>query len=165
MSTYTTRTNLQTLLPSSLPATLTTTLQDQYIADASSMVDALVGKRYPMLSTGQKFANVTASPATPTLIELCARWIAAHFSWLKLGEINRSEATNATKYLEMAQEQLKEIREGRADIYDSTGANLATETTAWSSTETRDATFTRGKMVNGSLEGDAGTLDDLSLDA
>lgn len=164
MPTYTSRTNLQTLLPATLPSALTTTLQDQYIADGSAYVDGMVGKRFPILSTGQKFANLTASPATPALIELCARWVAGHFAWLKLGEINRSEASNAIKYLDMADAKLKQIRDGEVEIFDSTGANAASRATAYSTTETRDATFTRGKYVDGDLEGDAGTLDDLTLD-
>jgi len=161
---YTNRTNLQTLLPSVLPADLTTALQDQYISDASAMVDSLVGKRFPMSSNGQKFNDITASPATPAVIELCARWIAAHFAWLKLGEINRSEATNAATYLAMAKAQLQEIREGAVDVYSSTGANLGTYTTAWSNTEDRDPTFRRGVYEDGELVGEAGTLDDLSYD-
>ncbi len=164
MPTYTTRTALQTLLPASLPAALTTTLQDQYIADGSAYVDGSVGKRFPILSTYQKFADITASPATPMLIELCARWVAAHFAWLKLGEINRSEASNASKYLDMAEAKLKQIRDGDVEIFTSTGVNAASRPTAYSTTQTRDATFTRGKYVDGDLEGDAGTLDDLTLD-
>lgn len=164
MPTYTTRTALQTLLPSSLPAALTTTLQDQYIADGSAYVDGMVGKRFPILSSNQKFADITDSPATPALIELCARWVAAHFAWLKLGEINRSEPTNASRYLEMADAKLKEIRDGEVEILTSAGANAASRVTSYSTTSTRDATFTRGKYVDGVLEGDAGTLDDLTLD-
>lgn len=164
MPTYTSRTALQTLLPASLPAALTTTLQDQYIADGSAYVDAMVGKRFPILSTGQKFADATASPATPALIELCARWVAGHFAWLKLGEINRSEASNATKYLEMADAKLQQIREGQVEIFDSAGANKASRATAYSTTQTRDLVFTRGKYVDGDLEGDAGNMDDLTIE-
>lgn len=163
MPTYTTTTNLEIHLPAGLPASITTAMKTQWIADASALVDALVGPRYPMLSTGQKFPNISASPATPPLIELCARWLAAHYGFLKLGEINRSEPTMATKYLEMARAQLQEIREGEANIYDSTGADLASAETAWSSTKDRDAVFTVGEYVDGDLQGDEGTLDDFGL--
>ena len=163
MAAYTTTTLLGYLMPSPLPSDVTAGMQAQWIADASAYVDGMVGKRYPMLGDGQKFADITDSPATPALIELCARWVAAHYGWLKLGEINRTEATNATKYLEMADDKLKAIREGEADIYSAAGADLATAETAYSTTEDRDPTFTRGARVDGELQGDAGTLDDFSL--
>ena len=165
MPTYTTTSNLEDILPASLPATITTALKNQWIADASAMVDGQVGPRFPMLSTNQKFADITDSPATPAWIELCSRWLAAYFAFLKLKEVNKTEKlpSQAKTYFDQANKFLEQIRAGKLDVLDSAGADLAASAQIWSSTESRDASFNRGEYVDGTLEGDAGTLDDFAL--
>ena len=127
------------------------------------MVDGMVGPKYPMLGTLQKFAD---SPSAPAWIELCARWLAAYFGFVQLREINKTDKlpTQASMYFKMAQAALKDIRKGDIDVFDAAGAEMASSAEAYSTTENRDATFTTGEYVDGDLQGDEGTLDWFSLD-
>lgn len=165
MPTYTTTTQVEAILPT-LPASITSADKARWIADASGMVDEEVGRRYPVQSTGQKFADISDSPATPVGIELCARWYAAYFAFLQLREINKSDELNsrASTYFKLAQNRLKMIRQGEIPLHDSTGAELDSTEQVWSSTEERDATFDRGEYIDGDLQSDeAGSLDDFAL--
>lgn len=165
MPTYTTTSRVDDLLPSSLPATIDSDDKAQWVADASAMVDGMVGPKYPIQSSGQKFADITDSPATPAWIELCARWLAAYFGYLKLKEINKASKSvgMGATYYKLATEHLKQIREGEIDLYDSAGADLASTETMWSTTQNRDPAFARGRYEDGVLQGDAGSLDDFGL--
>lgn len=162
MPAYTTSTLVEAMLPSSLPASITAAHKARWISDASAMVDGLVGPRYPMGGTGKKFAD---APDTPAWIELCARWLAGYFGFVQLREINKSDKlpSQGQKYFDQATKYLEQIRDGKLDIYDASGAVLASQSDAWSSTETRDKTFSRGERVAGVLQGDPGTLDEFSL--
>jgi hypothetical protein len=164
MPTYTTTTDVEALLPASLPAAITTAHKNQWVADASKLVDSLVGPRFSLLSSpaGQKFAD---SPNAPGLIELCARWLGAYFGFLKLREINKADnvPTQGQTYYELAQVNLQMIRDGVADLYSATGAALAAAPGLVSTPEDIDPTFSRGEYTDGVLVSDAGTLDDFSI--
>ena len=164
MPTYTTSAKVDELLPSSLPAAIDADDKARWIADASSIVDGRVGRRFAVLSSGQKFADITDSPATPPQIELCARWLAAYFGFAALRELNKGKGpSQGSSYYRLAMDTLKEIRAGNVDVFDSDGADAAGSSQLWSSTEDRDATFSRGAYEDGVLQGDAGTLDDFEL--
>ena len=162
MPAYASVTDVENLLPSSLPAAITTAHKNQWIADASAMVDGMVGHRFPMLSTSQKFAD---SPSAPAWIELATRWLAGYFGFLRLREINKSDKTpsQATNYYKLANDSLEKIRDGKIDIYDAAGADLASAETIWSSSEELDPVFSRGEYIDGTLQGDEGTLDDFEI--
>ncbi len=162
MPSYTTTTDVEALLPDTLPTSITAADKTKWVTDASKMVDGMVGTRFPMLSTNQKFADVTDTPAW---IELCARWLGAYFGFLKLREINKSAKNpgQGATYWKMAHDALESIRDGKIDIYDSAGADLASSSVAWSSTDGYDAVFSRGAYKDNVLQGDAGTLDDFGL--
>lgn len=164
MSTYTTTARVDELLPGTLPAAITSADKTRWVSDASAIVDGRVGARFPVLGTGQKFADITDSPATPPQIELCARWLGAYFGFVALREINKGKApSQGSGYYKLAVDTLKDIREGKVDVYDATGVDAAGTTVLWSSTEDRDATFSRGVYEGGVLQGDRGTLDDFEL--
>lgn len=160
---YTTTTLVEALLPDSLPASITAGDKARWISDASAMVDSLVGPRFPMLSTNQKFAD---TPSAPALIELCARWLAGYFGYAQLREINRTMAPSMGQaFRDLAEDYLKQIREGTANVYSAAGADMGSTEQIYSTTETRDPVFTRGEYVDGTLvSDDEGTLDDFELD-
>jgi len=163
MASYTSTTNVEALLPSSLPSAIEAADKARWISDASAMVDGLVGPRFPMLSTHQKFAD---SPSAPALIELCARWLAAYFGFLQLREINKTDKvpSQATQYRKLAEDYLAQIAAGKASIYSSAGADLGSEELVDSTTVDRDPVFERGEYEDGELVSDeAGSLDDFEL--
>lgn len=163
MAAYTLVADVLTMLPATLPSGVTLAHQTRWITDASAIVDSLVGQRFPMLSTHQKFAD---APSAPPMIEVCARWMAAYFGFIELREINQSGTLpgQATSYHKMALDALEGIRKGEIDIYSSAGVDLGSTETMWSTTLDRDATFSRGVYVDGVREGDAGSLDDFGFD-
>ena len=167
MPTYTTIANVEDLLPDSLPPSITTAMKNQWIADASSIVDGMAGPQFPMLSSNQKFPDITDSPATPAWIELCARWLGAHFGFLKLRELNKSGAkggkSQSQSYYDLAEKALKRIRASDVDVFDANGANLASAEQIYSTTTKRDPAFSRGEYQDGTLVGSSGTLDDFGL--
>ena len=161
MPSYTTTTAIENILPSSLPAAITAADKTAWVEDASAIVDSSVGPKFPMLSTNQKFADSTSSPA---LIELCTRWLGAYFGFLRLREISTSdsEPKQAGKYYKLAMDTLKAIREGKLDIYDAAGADLASAEQAYITNEGRDPTFNTGVYIDGVIDGDSGSLDDFA---
>lgn len=165
MAAYTSDANLLIELPNSLPSELSSAVRAQYISDASAEVDAWVGIRFGLsyVSGTQKFPDITASPATPAIIEKQARRLAAALGYRKLGETSRTptQGTIAEKYEELAWKFLQMIRDGKLDIYDSAGTDLASANPLLSSTtEDLDQDFSRGDYTDGILvSDDAGTLD------
>lgn len=125
MPIYTNSTNVLALLPSSLPSEVT----DYTAADitaASQLVESGVGPRFPFNyeSGAQKFPDITSSPATPGIIELVARYMAASLQYIRLKEsVGENEQTFAEKYRNLAEEKLEEIRNGEITV-DLDGANL-----------------------------------------
>lgn len=164
MPTYTTLTSVKDELPSSLPASLTDALLTTYITAGSAQVDARVGRAYPFAynSASQKFPEITDSVPTPSIIEECARQLAAFRAYVKLKEINKADqvASQGLLLRGMALETLQGIRRGDIDVILS-GASLATATDLWSSTEDRDITFTRAVYEDGTSD-ESGTLDDFA---
>lgn len=164
MPTYTTATAVEYGLPS-LPASITTAHKTQWITDASALVDAHVGSRFPVLSSSQKFADITDSPATPPVIEVIARWLAMYFGFVRLKEVNRAgEGTDQAKaYWDKAMAELEKIAGGMVDVLGSDGSSLAVGSLAASTTTDIDPEFSRGRRSDGVLQGDPGTLDDFGL--
>lgn len=113
----------QNLLPGDLPCTVTDASFMEWIASASNDVDDGVGERYPMLSTGRRFA---AWPETPYTIQQCAAWLAASYGLVALGRVSRSKdvPSNHELYRGWATDRLERIREGEVQVYSQTGASL-----------------------------------------
>ena len=83
-------------LPSSLPSSLTATtyaLVKTYIGDASGEIDDRVGKKWARqyATNTQKFPDITDSPATPKLVELCCVYLTLSYCFAKMGEDNRGD--------------------------------------------------------------------------
>ena len=141
MPAYTTKAVLEGLLPSNLPAEITDAVFAEWIADASAEVDAEVGPDFPVQDSGQKF---TDAPGAPSEIERCARWLAGHYGYMRLKELNRSRdvPTNAERYRGWAEAKLRKIRNGEIDLRDSAGEELDTDAPAGMTVEARDQIFT-----------------------
>ena len=119
----------QNLLPADLPATVTDASFLEWIASASNDVDDAVGEKYPMRSTGRRFASW---PETPYTIQQCAAWLAAAYGLTALGRVSRSKdaPSDSELYREWAGEKLALIRSGDTPVYDQGGHRLDTGQTA-----------------------------------
>ena len=127
MPAYTNSTNVNKHLPSGLPAAVTGQVATD-IADASAMVDALVGSRYPMSygSSDQRFPEIDGTPATPEIIEQAARFLAVSYQFARTKEHRRDDKSTAEeRYAERAEKLLKAIREGGLAVTIA-GASLRT---------------------------------------
>jgi hypothetical protein len=83
-------------LPTSLPSSLTAStyaLIKTYIGDASGEIDERVGKKWARQynSSTQKFPDITDTPATPKLVELCCVYLTLSMCFAKMGEENRAD--------------------------------------------------------------------------
>ena len=128
MATYTTSAKVQNELPDSLPTNFVTNNMTEMIADASGLVDAMVGTAYGYNynSSAQKFPDITDSPATPAVIELCARWLAAAEGYVRLKELNKFSGKDMeTKFRGQAMDLLAMIRDGDI-VVGVSGANIQT---------------------------------------
>ena len=116
MPTYTTRANVQLELPSTLPSGFVASYMTDMIAYASAMADAMVGPDYPFSyeSNVQKFPNMND---TPSIIEKCARLIAAAEGYVRLKEINKLSGKDMeTKLRRQAEKKLLAIRDGEYQV-------------------------------------------------
>ncbi len=97
----------------------------EWIAAASNDVDDGVGEKYPMLSTGRRFA---AWPATPYTIQQCAAWLAASYGLIALGRVSRSKGvpSDSELYRTWAEDRLTRIREGDVIVHSQAGVGLDT---------------------------------------
>lgn len=118
MATYTTSAKVAIHLPDDVPAAVSARVDDD-ITDASAIVDGAAGSRFPLSYGGsvQRFPDITDSPATPALIELCARWYAASFQWARMGQSAvDGEQTEAEKFEKKAEALLERIRNGEVAV-------------------------------------------------
>jgi hypothetical protein len=121
MPTYTTSAKVLTLLPDSPPSGVTTnTTQD--IADASAVIESLVGDQYALSynTSSQKFPDVGDTPATPAIIELAARYYAAHLQLLRLKMLQTvdegEEDSLGNAYRRKAEELAEGVRSGQHHV-------------------------------------------------
>lgn len=127
MPTYTNSVNVLALLPTSPPTEVTDyTAAD--IASASQLIESGVGPNFAFNyeSNAQKFPDITSTPATPAIIELVARYMAASLQFIRLKEsVGEDEQTFAERYRQLAEEKLQQIRNGEVTV-DLEGTNLMT---------------------------------------
>lgn len=126
MPTYTTSAKVQLELPSDLPTNFISTYMTTMIADASDIVETMVGDDYAFSyeSSAQKFPDITSDPATPAIIEKCARLIAAAEGYVRLKELNKLSGKDMeTKLRRQAEKKLLAICDGDYVISIS-GANI-----------------------------------------
>jgi hypothetical protein len=119
MPTYTTSANVQLELPSTLPTDFVTNNMTTMIADASAIVDAMVGPDYAFSynSSTEKFPAIGDTPATPSIIEKCARLVAAAEGYVRLKEINKLSGKDMeTKLRRQAEKKLLAIRDGEYGV-------------------------------------------------
>lgn len=125
MPTYTSDDNLLTELPDNLPAVLDTPEERApYIEQASLLTDSLVGPRFPVRTYGaaeQKFPDITDTPATPPLVELATRKLAAAMIYGVISVIGREGGFGGKGPYEEALEWFRRIREGELLVIDSEG--------------------------------------------
>ena len=136
MPTYCTVARVLNDLPASLPSSLTATshaLIVTYIGDASGEIDERVGKKWERQykTSTQKFPDITDTPATPKLVELCAIYLTLFWCYTKLGEENRGEDDNGREpmkvyYRKLAERLLKQIADD-----DNVDLDIATENPFW----------------------------------
>ena len=119
-------------LPTSLPSSLTATtyaLIKTYIGDASGEIDDRVGKKWARqyATSTQKFPDITDSPATPKLVELCCVYLTLSYCFAKMGEDNRGDEDSGrlplkVYYRKLAEEIMQEIA-----YSDAVDLNITTE--------------------------------------
>lgn len=141
---YTTQAKVEELLPGSISSTLKAAILG-WIADASREVDGEVGPDYPMGDTGQKFAD---QPDTPFEVELCARWLAGHYAYIKIKEVSRAAEpfTQGELYRKWAMEKLGKIRKGEIQVFGDEGADLAEDAPAGVSVSARSQVFSQTEL-------------------
>ena len=124
---YTTRGAVEHLLPGSLPKSIGDSDFERWIEAASAEIDSKVGRDYPVLASGWKFA---AQPDTPATIAQIAQWLSASYAYGELKEINRAtegQKTSEGKYRALAVEDLALIRRGEIEVEGTGGQPLDTE--------------------------------------
>ena len=165
MAIYTSDDNLLIELPDNLPDAVDSSAERLvYIQLAGSLADSLVGPRYPVGENGQKFPDITDSPATPPLIELAARKLAAGMIYRVIGVVARDggELAGAQSLHGEACDLFRRIREGELTVIDEDGTDYATATPISSTSNGVATTFSRGRYdADGELlDETAGSLDD-----
>jgi len=128
MPVYTTAAKVKSELPDSLPSGWEAANMTTLIADASGQVEDLVGPSYAFTqeSNAQKFPEITSDPATPAMIEYCARLLAASMGYANLKEQNKLSGKDLeTKLRTKAQNYLQQIREGEI-VISLSGSNMKT---------------------------------------
>lgn len=119
MPTYTLEANVNRHLPGTLPSEVTDEVATD-IAAASEVVEANCGSRYGLnYKTGtQKFPDIGDSPATPAIIELCARWLAASYQLDRFSDqVKEGKITRSEKLEKKAMNQLNKIKEGEVQVF------------------------------------------------
>jgi len=112
-----------------LPPNPPTSVTDNTAADiatASGLVEAGVGPDFPAVykTNTQKFPDIGDNPATPAIIEIATRFYAASLQFKRLGEsVGEGEIPQSTKYWDMAEQIVQEIREG-VRMVEINGVNL-----------------------------------------
>jgi hypothetical protein len=132
MPAYCTVTRVLNDLPASLPSSLTATsyaLITTYIGDASGEIDDRVGKKWARQykTSTQKFPDITDSPATPKLVELCAIYLTLSWCYTKLGEENRGEDDNGREPMKVYYRRLAEKLMEQIAHADTVDLNISTE--------------------------------------
>lgn len=126
MPTYTTSAKVLVQLPSSPPSSVTDNLAED-IADASGIVEAMVGTSFPLSYEGssQKFPDITSDPATPAIVALAATYLAASRQFQRLGEsVGENGIPQSEQLHARAMAILDMIREGKIDVTLSDGTRL-----------------------------------------
>lgn len=149
MASYTTDANLLTELPDNLPATLDTpTERAPFIEQASALADTLVGPRFPVRLYGaaqQKFPEITDTPATPLLVELATRKLAAALICGALAIVARRSDGGAERLHKEAIEWFRRIRDGEVQIIDAEGTDYAAFGPTVSTTDGVEPMFRSGR--------------------
>jgi len=111
-----------------LPAGYTSTVSDNRIStvlivQASNEVDDLAGPDFPRVhnSNAQKFPEITATPATPATIELCALWLTLSRVFEELSDLeNRGDdedtVPNKVYYRRLAEKKMAQVRDSEIDV-------------------------------------------------
>jgi len=165
MATYCSDAEVTRWLPENLPAAVDSSGERaQYITAASALVDGLVGPRFALNSSYQKFPDTTASPATPTIIAWCASKLAA-WDIYKAMQASNLAVRDGQSLFDDAERMLKRIASGEVQITDSAGTIYGTTNVSASTTKEYDPSFTIGGYdADGNLvSDDAGTLDALTI--
>jgi hypothetical protein len=123
MATYTTDGQLLTELPTTLPASLDTTLERApYIAYAGALADTLVGGRIAVGTNGQKFPDIDDAPATPPIVEWATRKLAAAMIYDSLAALgDETQRVQAERLFEEAYGWFRQIREGEITVLGADG--------------------------------------------
>jgi len=128
------------------------------------MADGLVGPRFPVGDSNQKFPDITDSPPTPALIELATRKLASSMIYGAIGVTGRDggELLGGQTLYADAMDMFDRVRTGELTIEDESGTDYATATPIGSTTEGVAASFIRGRYdTDGELLDDtSGSLDD-----
>lgn len=143
MPTYTSDANLLRELPETLPEALDTEAERlPYITEASALADALVGPRFPLNASGQRFANITDTPPTPPLIEMATRFLAASLIFAALHTIGGGEGPPAAESLrDEALTWFARIRDGEISLTGADGDTAPTSPRITSTTRRAEPTF------------------------
>jgi hypothetical protein len=157
MAQYTSDTALLRELPESLPSALDTEVERlPYIQQASALADSLVGPDFSADGTGQRFPDATDTPATPPIIELATRKLAASMIVTALGVVNSTAAPSSADTLrDEAMEWFRKIREREIAVTGTDGSEHASADRVISTTDGTEPTFRMGRY-----DSDGELLDD-----
>ncbi len=165
MPAYTSDENLLRELPTSLPTALDTAAERlPYITEASALADALVGPRFPVDESGQRFPNITDTPPTPPLIEMATRLLAASLIYAALHTIGGGDGPPAAESLrDEALTWFARIRDGELSVTDANGDTTPTSARIISTTEGAEPTFRAARYDSEGtlLDATPGSLDRL----
>jgi len=133
--------------------TATTTLADKACARAETEINKYICKRYDV-------SNYTFTTSPPLLYSLCDD-LSVGYMYLAMGRGSKESFTRAKMYMDPAMLNLREIRDYKGDLYDTSGSIIADSSNgsyyAKSTTEDYDNIFDLDDPIKWRIDSDQST--------
>jgi len=150
---YATTTSLQTLMVGTTFDTTTTALGTLCITNAENEINKYLGKRYDITS-------FTTTSMPPMITTMC-QWLSIGYMYENMARGGKEAYGRADRYIDKAISNLKDIRDYKLDLVDTSGASIADKSTAAfrikSSTSGYTETFQEDDPLNWVIDPDKET--------
>lgn len=114
MGTYATTTSLDTLMPTTLFDTATTSLAGQCITWAENEVNKQLAKRFAV-------SDWTTAAATPPMITTISEWLSLGYLYDELSRGGTESQSRADRHIQRGMDNLALLKNHEVDLVDSSG--------------------------------------------
>lgn len=156
MGTYCTTTSLETLMVGTTFDSLTTALASKCVDFAESEANKYLGKRY-------NIASWDSAGSTPPMVRTLCEWLGMGYTYISMDRGKDRVDKRGEKFIELAKENLKDIAEYKADLFDTSGSLVTDISTTsiriLSNTDSYTNTFDEDNPLNWAVDSDK--LDDI----